>query len=307
LVLRTGRYLQNIFFILKTLRFTVEGLLDRFFDGFSVRICFSCKKKKADFNNGFFCENCFSELGLDFTDTQKELFFNEAELSFLFGDQEFTYPKIFYVYNYDEKTKFFIREFKYRRPYYDFFCAAIVLDYFLKYNDLLIADLTAEFSTNAVFEVSPKPLKIWVSYMPMYKTKLHKRGFNQARLIAKAFSRELSFYLIKQKLFTLYQARSGLVKAEIKEIEFLEDFFIRTKNTGSLYEKNRQERIQIMSESISINYNSQIFLDSEHEHVFLVLDDIVTTGASFISCHRAFLNFGLGGFDIRYLALAGRS
>jgi predicted amidophosphoribosyltransferase len=244
---------------------------------------------------------------LDFSKSRKELFFNEAELNYLFGDLYFTYPKIFYVYSYDEKTKFFVREFKYRRPYYDFFCGTKIFEYFLKNKDLLIADLSLDFIDNAVFEDSSKPLKIWVTYMPMHKTKLLKRGFNQARLIAKAFYRDASSFLSTQKLFTLYQSHSGLVKAEISSIEFLEDFFIRTKNTGSLYQKNRQERIEIMSESISINPSIKICADPNQENIFLVFDDIVTTGASFISCHRAFVNLGLENFDICYLAFTGQN
>ncbi|MEY3369391.1 MAG: hypothetical protein RLZZ361_61, partial [Cyanobacteriota bacterium] len=181
----------KLFFVLKQIKFFIEGLLDRFFDGFSVRLCFSCRKKQADITNGFFCDLCFEHLELDFTKTKKEINFTEPELNFLFGHQEFSYPKIFYSYLYDDKTKFFIREFKYRRPYYDFFAGRLLKNYFLKNKNYIIADISADFYGRAVVLNSQKPLKIWVSYMPMYKLKYLKRSFNQAKLLAYSFFCEL--------------------------------------------------------------------------------------------------------------------
>ena len=294
-------------FVFKRIRYFIEGLLDRLFDGFSVRLCFTCHKKRADISNGFFCEPCFQELYLDFSKTQKEINFSEAELNFLFGQEDFTYPKIYFSYLYDDKIKFFVREFKYRRPYYDFFAGSLLKDYFLKNKNYIIADISSDFLGRAVVSSSLKPLKIWVSYMPMYRDKYFKRSYNQARLLAYKFFSELKLEITQNSFECFYQSASGLTNNPVTKIEFIEDLFIRSKNTANLYEKNRQERIEIMSESICINPDLDLNISSDDENIFLVVDDIVTTGASFISCHRAFLGSIMAQYDIFYIALAGNN
>ena len=299
--------MSKIFFVFKRIRYFIEGLLDQLFDGFSVRLCFTCHKKQADPLNNFFCESCFKELDLDFSKTQKEINFSEAELNFLFGQEDFTHPKIYYAYFYDDKIKFFVREFKYRRPYYAFFAGSLLKDYFLKNKNYIIADISADFYGRAVVRSSPKPLKVWVSYMPMYKFKYYKRSYNQAKLLAYKFFSELKLEITQNSFECFYQSASGLTNNPVTEIEFIEDLFVRSKNTANLYEKNRQERIEIMSESISINPDLDINISSDDENIFLVFDDIVTTGASFISCHRAFLGSKFSRYDIFYIALAGNN
>ena len=299
--------MSKIFFVFKRIRYFIEGLLDRLFDGFSVRLCFTCHKKRADISNGFFCEPCFQELYLDFSKTQKEINFSEAELNFLFGQEDFTYPKIYFSYLYDDKIKFFVREFKYRRPYYDFFAGSLLKDYFLKNKNYIIADISSDFYGRAVVSSSLKPLKIWISYMPMYRDKYFKRSYNQARLLAYKFFSELKLEITQNSFECFYQSASGLTNNPVTKIEFIEDLFIRSKNTANLYEKNRQERIEIMSESICINPDLDLNISSDDENIFLVVDDIVTTGASFISCHRAFLGSIMAQYDIFYIALAGNN
>lgn|GEM_PF-4141969 len=299
--------MPEIIFILKRIRFFIEGLLDRLFDGFSVRLCFCCHKKRAEISNGFFCDSCFSELDIDFSKTQKQINFSEAELNFLFGQEDFSYPRIYYAYLYDDKIKFFIREFKYRRPYYDFFAGSLLKDYFLKNKNYIIADISSDFYGRAVVTSSPKPLKIWVSYMPMFKAKYYSRSFNQAKLLAYKIFSELKLELAQNPFYCFYQSASGLTNNPVTNIEFIDDLFIRSKNTAKLYEKNRQERIEIMSESISINEDLNLDIASDYENIFLVFDDIVTTGASFISCHRAFLASRFAQHDIFYIALAGNN
>lgn len=298
--------MQSWIFVIKRIRFWVEACLDRIFDGFSVRRCFACKRAVAETSNGFFCSDCYPKLNVDFAETRKEINFTESELKFLLGKSDFYYPKVYYSQKYTDLNKFLLREFKYRRPYYGAFVGKCLADYLSQNVNYILADAPADLlARTTVQDGTTRPLKLWLTAVPMHRDKFLRRSYNQADILARKFYDKFAENFARQDFTALYQSRSGLAWHAIADMEYLPDLLLRVKNTGSLYDKSRQERIELMSASLRVNPGLDLELDSSYENILLVVDDIVTTGATCVACYRAILESNLGFDEVVCLALAG--
>ena len=88
--------------------------------------------------------------------------------------------------------------------------------------------------------------------IPLYKSKLRKRGYNQAQLLALGLSKKLNIPMI--------------------------DILIRVKNTRSQVGLERKKRIENIAGAFSISPN---ILISQYLNIFLV-DDVLTTGSTLL-------------------------
>lgn len=110
--------------------------------------------------------------------------------------------------------------------------------------------------------------------VPLHKKKLRKRGYNQVSLFAKQLAKHLN-------------------------AEYVDDVLIKTTNTASQVNKNRISRWF---------YNTEIFQainpqKIENKHVLLV-DDIITTGATLEACSNILLNTKNVKISIATMAIA---
>lgn len=90
--------------------------------------------------------------------------------------------------------------------------------------------------------------------VPLHKSKLKKRGYNQVEGFAKA----LAFHL---------------------EAHYVDNILLKTKATKSQVNKNRLERWQLNNELFTIQNLEQL----KGKHILLA-DDIITTGATIEAC-----------------------
>lgn len=100
-----------------------------------------------------------------------------------------------------------------------------------------------------------------VSFVPMHSKKERKRGYNQAEILAKGFSKELNIPLCK-------------VLERLKESD--------SQTDKDVYERfeNMQEKFQITKFALGV------------KHVILI-DDVITTGATLAACANVLISKGI--------------
>lgn len=114
--------------------------------------------------------------------------------------------------------------------------------------------------------------------VPLHRKKEYKRGYNQSVLIAEGI-----------------QAASGL--------KVYHRFLKRTKNTASQTYKNRMERWENVKDVFEVH---QVLSDTECR--LLLLDDVLTTGATLEACGRAILEaYPTARLSVATLAVAMNS
>jgi len=110
--------------------------------------------------------------------------------------------------------------------------------------------------------------------VPLHKRKIKKRGYNQSEEFAKGMQSELN-------------------------IPILGDSLIKRNHTDSQTQRNRQERISNVFDSIEVQHKTN--LNGKH---LLLVDDVVTTGATLDACMIKLNEFQDVRFSIAIIALA---
>ncbi len=99
--------------------------------------------------------------------------------------------------------------------------------------------------------------------VPIHPVKIRQRGYNQAAVIAKRLSKILSWPYAPRLIW-------------------------RKKNTRPQFELDVQERL----ENVKDAFARYPFAKIDPETHYLMVDDIVTTGATFLSCHNMLRHMG---------------
>jgi len=114
--------------------------------------------------------------------------------------------------------------------------------------------------------------------VPLHKSKLRFRGFNQSALIAEGMSKGL-------------------------EKPYNQNCVIRKIKTATQTKKNRMERWKNVEHIFGVSPDPYLEEKVKNKHILLV-DDVITTGATLESCGQAILNAGAQKLSIACLALA---
>lgn len=126
-------------------------------------------------------------------------------------------------------------------------------------------DLKESIHLNAVNMIIP---------VPLHKKKLKERGYNQVSTFGKALSAEFS-------------------------ISYEDSILIRTVYSKTQSKKNLLDR----SEGISAVFDVS-FTEEHHNKHFLLVDDVITTGATLEACARALLKIPGAKISIVCMAMA---
>lgn len=217
------------------------------------------------------------------------------------------YPKIFFVFIYNKLSKRLIKDFKYCKPYYKKFWSKELLNYFTENISLMLSDIAIN-PIDAPKLDRNKKINLYFSAVPLHSQRLKSRTYNQAALVAKTTAQYLHELTKSKSLLSYYQSAYGFDLYKINGAKYLNELFIRTKATENLYSKGKYERLEILQGVFSVNpnFNFKEIVD-EDENVLIVLDDICTTGATFLELfkeiHKAKLKFD----EIIFLACTGRN
>lgn len=110
-----------------------------------------------------------------------------------------------------------------------------------------------------------KPENFLIIPIPLHPKKEHYRGFNQARLIAKEFGKLSSIPLLVNSLIKISDTKT---QVEIK---------------------TKEERIKNLENAFSLREN---VLSSSNGKTIILIDDVATTGATFVHASRALNKIG---------------
>ena len=104
--------------------------------------------------------------------------------------------------------------------------------------------------------------------IPLYKSRLKRRGYNQAQLLAEGLSKKLNIPTV--------------------------DMLLRVKNTRSQVGLERKKRIENISGAFSVNFNIPAFAKASagEANIFLV-DDVLTTGSTLLEAARVLKRNGI--------------
>lgn len=110
-----------------------------------------------------------------------------------------------------------------------------------------------------------KPENFLIIPIPLHPKKEHSRGFNQAELIAKEFGK-------------------------LSSIPLLVNSLIKISDTKTQVEtKTKEERIKNLENAFSLREN---ILNSSKGKTIILIDDVATTGATFVHASRALNKIG---------------
>lgn len=107
-----------------------------------------------------------------------------------------------------------------------------------------------------------KDRKAYILPVPVSPAKLAKRGFNQAQIIAEKFSKQL-------------------------KIPLKTNILLRSKETTSQYTNSKKQRFENLRNAFTLRDSTLI-----KEATIILIDDVCTTGATFLEAARVLLKAG---------------
>ncbi len=144
----------------------------------------------------------------------------------------------------------------------------------MKYkNEPLIGEMLGKICGMKLVKYVGENESMCVVPVPLHPKKLRKRGYNQCDYFAK-----------------------GL--ASVLQVPCYNQYIQRIKNTGTQTKKNKQERFLNVQEAFVAKDAESI----QDQHVLLV-DDLITTGATVKACATALFNAGVQKISIAAIGL----
>lgn len=190
--------------------------------------CISCKAPLRGDEKYSLCSSCFSKIH----------FYDKGRWIQIDSIEEGAFLRIYSPTEYSDITKRIVAKFKYNNEtYLARVMAEIMMDYIYK-EDIYFTTIAA---------------------VPLHPSKIRRRGFNQAYLLADHISILCNIPNIKEGL-------------------------IRNKNTTAMHLLSKDERRKNVNNAFEVRRPQEFF----NQHVLLI-DDIVTTGATLEACFRMLL------------------
>ncbi|MEN3037748.1 MAG: ComF family protein [Candidatus Kryptonium sp.] len=112
--------------------------------------------------------------------------------------------------------------------------------------------------------------------VPLHKIRLRERGYNQSELISKGISK--------------------VIKINVQN-----DLLIRVRNTETQTKLNLDQRKENVKDAFVVNDKHKNFVNGRK---FIIVDDVITTGATINECAKALISSGASGVFAVSVAVA---
>lgn len=184
--------------------------------------------------------------------------------------------EIYFATFYKDIARNLMKRFKYKQAKLYKLWADVLVKFWVENQNYIINK--ANLSPTSLF---------FVTEIPLHPQKERQRGFNQSGLIAEEFTKKMNSY------------------------QYMKNLLLRTKNTESLHNKTREERMSIVKEAFTINhkvlksFKKQLVKKLKTPTLGLIIvDDITTTGCTLLEAYKTVHKYEL--FDeIILLACCG--
>ncbi|WP_154511961.1 ComF family protein [Rickettsiales endosymbiont of Trichoplax sp. H2] len=221
--------------------------------------CIVCKSDCMDAN--ILCSECFIKISFITRpyckkrgNSLKKMFGECSELNCIYDKH--TYSQVISVFEYNDFSKKIITSFKFNDNFR-------LLKLFKSWLSYIISNVNYSDIT-------------YIIPVPLHKTKLKKRGFNQSLILAKIASRILG-------------------------INYKNNILVKIKNTENQSDLKKSLREKNLKEAFSVNLKYKKLIEDKK---VLLIDDIITTGSTANECSKTLLNNGAK--EIRVISLAKR-
>lgn len=204
----------------------------------------------------YICPNCFASISFDVT--------HKCLICQFHSIGGFTHPKCQTKYSIDGVSSAVRYKGVIKKLLYQFKYKPYLTDLQNTLGELLEESL----SQNEQFMdyIKSRPLVVPI---PLFKNKLHKRGYNQAQILGRELAK-----------------RFGLKT---------ENVLIRTKPTKPQYGLSKEERKENMKNAFSINPSPLILSQGERKNTeaVILIDDVLTTGSTLWEAARILKHHGI--------------
>jgi len=223
-------------------------IVDLFLDFIYPPRCVICSELLGDMSSNHICDSCIKDAKYSDNETDYRDYLSVISGENIYFDYGFSLFRYDFVKESIERFKFF-GERNLGRVYAH-----------LLYEKLSNSDILKSAD--------------YITYVPLNKSRLKSRGYDQAKFLAEEFSKSAG-------------------------IEFLENALVRTKDTVPQYRLKANERIGNVKGAFAVGR-------SDLKGNIIIIDDIFTTGATINECARVLKENGADKVGFITFALAGR-
>jgi ComF family protein len=216
------------------------------FDFFLPHFCINCKK-----DGDLLCEECLNEIKFFTQKNRNVLMFNKGPNLYL--------DQLIYFADYNNTIiKKVIWSFKYDG---------------YKQIGVIITKYFCEYLRNSNFFNDSNLSSYCLTFVPLHKSKLYERGFNQSEIIAKIIAQDFSIICCRDLILRIKKTSSQMTLNLIKRKANVKNAFILNKKViNKLFYKNKKNRQKL-------------------KYIILV-DDVYTTGQTMNECAKILKKHG---------------
>lgn len=236
---------------------------------------------KIDDANGYssrhLCRFCFEDLPRFNPQLNSLNLLTWPSISALFEKRQF--DQLFAVAPYIWPFNHWITQFKYLQKFELANLLAELMYFHWQQDAQTFQPLALHLSDGSTTNETQRPIPDLVLSVPIHIQRWQERGFNQSHLIAKPFAQRHGYH-------------------------YSDDFLIRTKHTEKQVGQNGSARRKRLIDAFALSDNAITHLENNAVQNVLLIDDVITTGATVNEISRLLKAYGVQQVTVATICIA---